>query len=103
MKAEPGMVKIHAQTMFPATPQRTAESFCTEPTPMIDPVMVCVVDTGMPSAVARNRVIAPLPEAQKPPTGFNLVIRMPLALTIPQPPKHAPPPTPPPQPRPTPH
>jgi len=35
-EAEPGMVKIHAQTMLPATPQRTAESFCTEPTPMID-------------------------------------------------------------------
>src|SRR5258706_7887598 len=89
MNAEPGMVKIHAQTMFPATPQRTAESFCTEPTPMIEPVIVWVVDTGMPSAVARNRVIAPLAEAQKPPTGFNLVIRMPMVLTMRQPPKRS--------------
>ena len=45
--------------MLPATPQRTADSFCTEPTPTIAPVIVCVVDTGMPSPVARNSVIAP--------------------------------------------
>src|SRR6266446_6985297 len=76
--------------MLPATPQRTAESFCTEPTPMIEPVMVCVVDTGIPRPVARNSVIAPLAEAQKPPTGFNLVIRMPMVLTIRQPPKRVP-------------
>ena len=59
MKAEPGIVKIHAHTMLPATPQRTADTVCAEPTPTIAPVMVCVVDTGMPSAVARNSVIAP--------------------------------------------
>jgi hypothetical protein len=43
-----GIVKIQAQTMLPATPQRTAEAR-TEPTPTMAPVMVCVVDTGMPS------------------------------------------------------
>src|SRR5437773_2747099 len=64
MKAEPGIVKTHAQIMLPATPQRTADSFLAEPTPMIEPVMVCVVDTGMPKPVARNSVIAPLAEAQ---------------------------------------
>jgi mannitol/fructose-specific phosphotransferase system IIA component (Ntr-type) len=40
------MVKINAQTIRPATPQRTAESLFVEPTPTIDPVMVCVV-TGL--------------------------------------------------------
>jgi hypothetical protein len=38
----------HAQTMRPATPQRTADRRRIEPTPMIAPVMVCVVLTGMP-------------------------------------------------------
>jgi hypothetical protein len=44
------MVKIQAQTMLPATPQRTAEALRVAPTPTMAPVMVCVVDTGMPSA-----------------------------------------------------
>src|SRR5258708_12115522 len=101
MNAEPGIVKIHAQMMLPATPQRTAESFCVEPTPMIEPVMVWVVDTGMPRLVARNRVIAPLAEAQKPPTGFSLVIRMPIVLPIPHPPTPLPTPHPPCHPTPT--
>jgi len=39
------------------------------------PVMVCVVDTGMPSMVAPNKVIAPPVSAQKPPTGRSLVMR----------------------------
>src|SRR2546425_259213 len=54
MNAEPGMVKIHAQMMLPATPQRTAESFCVEPTPMIEPVMVWVV-AAMSETVERSR------------------------------------------------
>jgi len=58
MKAEAGIVKTHAHTMLPATPHRTAETFLVEPTPTIAPVMVCVVETGIPSAVARNSVIA---------------------------------------------
>src|SRR5216117_2103498 len=73
-----GMVSTHAQTIRPATPHLTAENRLAEPTPTIEPVMVWVVDTGMPKLVARNSVRAPLAEAQKPPTGFNLVIRMPM-------------------------
>ena len=57
MNAEHGMVRTHAHTMRPATPQRTAEAFVTEPTPTIAPVMVCVVETGMPRSVARKSVI----------------------------------------------
>ena len=44
------MVSTQAQTMRIATPQRTAESFEVAPTPMIEPVMVWVVETGMPSS-----------------------------------------------------
>ena len=47
MSAEAGIVKIQAQTIRPATPQRTAENRWSEPTPMMAPVMVCVVLTGM--------------------------------------------------------
>ena len=49
---EAGMVIIHAQTMRLATPQRTADSRFTAPTPMIAPVIVWVVLTGMPKCVA---------------------------------------------------
>ena len=67
------MVRTHAQTMRPATPQRTAEALVTEPTPTMAPVMVCAVETGTPRCVARNSVMAPPVSAQKPPTGFSLV------------------------------
>ena len=74
MKADAGIVNTHAQTIFPATPQRTADIFLDAPTPTMAPVMVCVVDTGIPRPVARNSVMAPPVSAQKPPTGLNLVI-----------------------------
>src|SRR5437763_5195266 len=48
MTKAPGMVRIHAQTTRLATPQRTAERRRAAPTPTMAPVMVCVVDTGMP-------------------------------------------------------
>lgn len=35
-----GMVKIHAQTMLPASPHLTADARRVAPTPMIAPVMV---------------------------------------------------------------
>ena len=38
---------IQAVTIPLATPQRTADTFFAAPTPMMQPVMVCVVDTGM--------------------------------------------------------
>ena len=39
---------IQAMTMFPATPQRTAESRREAPAPMTLPEIVCVVETGKP-------------------------------------------------------
>jgi len=70
-----GMVNIQAHTMVPATPHRTELARRIEPTPTIAPVMVCVVETGMPKAVAKNKVMAPPVSAQKPPTGLSLVMR----------------------------
>ena len=72
--------------MLPATPQRTADARRAVPTPTMAPVMVCVVDTGTPSPVARNSVIAPPVSAQQPPTGFSLVMRCPIVFTMRHPP-----------------
>src|SRR4029453_19393065 len=49
------MVRSQAQTMRPATPQRTADRRRVAPTPTIAPVMVWVVETGTPRKVARTR------------------------------------------------
>ena len=57
---------------------------------MIEPVMVCVVDTGMPRWVAAKRVIAPALSAQKPCIGVRRVIFEPMVRTIRQPPKSVP-------------
>ena len=69
------------QSMRVATPQRTALNLVTLPTPMIAPAIVWVVETGMPSLVARNSVNAPLVSAAKPPTGCNLATPMPSVRT----------------------
>ena len=53
---EMGIVKIHAQMMFPATPQRTADRRLVAPTPIMAPVIVCVVLTGMPATDAPARL-----------------------------------------------
>src|SRR6266478_10195587 len=76
--AAAGIVKTHAHTILPATRHLTAERRVVDPTPAIAPVIVCVVDTGIPAAVAPNKVIAPAVSAQKPPTGRNLVIFEPI-------------------------
>lgn len=76
--ADIGMVKTQAQTTRPATPQRTAESRRVAPTPTIEPVMVCVVLTGMPPYVAMYMAAAPAVSAAKPPTGLSLVMRDPI-------------------------
>src|SRR5258706_13133062 len=57
---------------------------------MIEPVMVCVVETGIPQIDARITVAAPPVSAQNPENGFNLVIRLPIVRTIRQPPVSVP-------------
>ena len=68
-RPEQGMVSTHAQTIRSGHSHRTADSLRVAPTPMMAPVMVCVVETGMPNPVAMKSVIAPPVSAQKPPTG----------------------------------
>ncbi len=58
--------------------QRTALARCVAPTPTMAPVMVCVVDTGMPSMVAVKSLIAPPVSAQNPCTDLSSVRRCPI-------------------------
>ena len=84
------MVSTHAHTMRPATPHLTADMRRVEPTPTMAPVMVCVVETGMPAALAPNSASDPAVSAQNPPTGWSLVMFMPMVRTILQPPSIVP-------------
>src|SRR5216683_4849937 len=88
--AAAGIVKTQAQIIRPATRHLTADRRVVDPTPAIAPVIVCVVDTGMPASVAPNKVTAPAVSAQKPPTGRSLVIFEPIVWTMRQPPESVP-------------
>jgi hypothetical protein len=90
MAAAAGMVRTQAHTMRPATPQRTADRRRVAPTPTMAPVMVWVVETGMPRYVARYREMAAAVSAEKPPIGLRAVMRWPSVLTIRQPPDRVP-------------
>ncbi len=84
------MVRIHAQRIVLATPQWTALKRCTVPTPMMPPAMVWVVETGMPAMAVPRMLVAAAVSAQNPPKGLSLVIRIPMVLTILQPPNSVP-------------
>jgi hypothetical protein len=54
------------------------------------PAITCVVDTGMPRAVARNSEMAPPVSAAKPCGGSRWVRRMPMVRTMRHPPSRVP-------------
>ena len=81
-----GIVRTQAQTMVPATPQRTAVRRCVAPTPTMAPVIVWVVLTGMPASDAPMIATAAAVSAQNPPIGRSFVILVPMVLTIRHPP-----------------
>lgn len=85
-KALTGMVSIHAQSRLTVTPQRTADTLLVTPTPMMEPVMVCVVETGIPKWSVKNKVRAPADSALTPSNEVTLVILVPIVFTIFQPP-----------------
>src|SRR3954469_6816126 len=88
--AEHGSVSSHAVTMFPATPQRTAESRFAAPAPMIPPDITCVVESGKPTCEAERITAAPTLWAAKPWAGSILMIRVPMVRMIRQPPTYVP-------------
>src|SRR5262249_1229986 len=90
MRNAAGIVSTHAQTMRPATPQRTADSRRVAPTPTIAPVIACVVDTGTPVCVAIRIDNAALVSAANPPTGCSFVIFDPIVWMMRHPPASVP-------------
>jgi hypothetical protein len=84
------MVGTQALTMCPATAQRTFDAWRTTPASTVPPAIVFMADTPMPSALARNRLIAPPDAAQNPPTALGLVIGRPRGLPMRQPLSRAP-------------
>ncbi len=53
-----GKLNIQAVTIFPATPQRTAENRRVAPIPIIDELATWVVLTGMPRCEATSMTVA---------------------------------------------
>ena len=81
-----GIVSIQATIKLRVTPQRTAERRLTAPTPIIEPVIVCVVLTGIFNISVMYSVIAPAVSAATPSSGVTLVILEPIVFIILQPP-----------------
>ena len=89
INAAAGIVRTRPRRSGPPLPLDGREAR-DEPTPTSAPVIVWVVDTGIPSAEAPNTVIAPAVSAQNPPIGWSFVIRWPIVRTILHPPESAP-------------
>lgn len=81
-----GIVITHADTIEYATFQCTALNLCAQPTPIIEPVTTCVVDTGRCKNVAVNTVMAEFKSAATPFIGCILNILFPTVFIILQPP-----------------
>ena len=75
-----------AATILPATPQRTADSRRVAPTPMIDVVMMCVVDTGTANTSRCVIITEATVWAANPSAGVSWMIRRPSVRMIRKPP-----------------
>ena len=88
MAAAAGRVITQATTMSPATPQRTALRRFVAPTPMMEVVIVCVVETGAPKPMAATyRNPAATLSATKPWAGSRSMTFEPRVAMIRVPPK----------------
>src|SRR3954453_24160217 len=73
--------------MLPAIPHRTADSRRVAPTPMIDAVVIFVVDTGTANTVAAvTMTLDATACAAKPPEGVSWLIRRPMVRMMQKPP-----------------
>lgn len=88
--ADAGMVSIHAQTIFLAVIQRTLAPCSTLPTPIMEPAMTCVVETGIPKCAVVKSTAADAVSAQIPSFACIFVILVPIVLTIRHPPNIVP-------------
>src|SRR4051812_50173286 len=88
-----GSVTTQATTMLPATPQRTADSRRVAPTPMIEAVGMCVVDTGTANTVAGGmRAPQATGLGGEAFGGGGWVVPPPRGGVVPDPPREGPPP-----------
>ncbi len=71
MVAVAGMVRIQAQTIRSTSGHFSAFKLLAMPTPMIEVVIECVVDTGMPSLPETKSMVAAVASAANPLTGFK--------------------------------
>ena len=81
-----GIVNTQAVIRLLVIPHRTAERRLVAPTPIIAPVMVWVVLTGIFRYSVRYNVNAPAVSATTPSKGVTLVILVPMVFTIFHPP-----------------
>ena len=88
--ADIGIVKTQAHSKLTVIPQRTAETLLVRPTPMIDPVIVCVVLTGTLKCSVKYKVKAPAVSAATPSNEVTFVIFDPIVFTIFHPPLKVP-------------
>ena len=85
-----GIVSTQVHMIFVTICHLTALTRFAAPTPIIAPVIVCVVEAGIPIAAVPNKVIAPAVSAQNPPMGFNGVKLCPMVFTTFHPPIRVP-------------
>ena len=88
--AEIGIVKTQAHNKLTVIPHRTAETLLVSPTPIIDPVIVCVVLTGTLKCSVKYNVKAPAVSAATPSKEVTFVILEPIVFTIFHPPLKVP-------------
>ena len=90
MTALIGIVSNHAHTIFRVTPHRTALARFADPTPIIEPVMVWVVLTGIPASEHPMIVPAAAVSAANPWIGRNFATFCPSVFITPHPPARVP-------------
>ena len=87
---ETGIVNTQAHKRLTVTPHRTAETRLVNPTPIMEPVMVCVVLTGILKCSVIYKVKAPAVSAATPSKEVTFVILEPIVFTIFHPPLNVP-------------
>ena len=66
MSPQPGKVRTHVSAMSLATCQLTCLTLLAAPAPMMDAVLVCVVETGRPQKVEARRLMPDDSDAAAP-------------------------------------
>ena len=77
-----GIVRTQAHRRLTVIPHLTAEILLVRPTPMMEPVIVWVVETGTPRWSVMKRVTAPADSALTPSNEVTFVSLVPIVFTI---------------------